>query len=322
MNKRLIGASILFGACLGCFTVAAAQLPADFMVDRYLLRADRLMAGKDPKAALDMMNKIIDLQQEHNLTLPGGFHFRHAEVALSAGSFQDAIDASSKHLLEVGRAGHLFSEALGLLDDAEQLQIWVGTRQTCAGQSKGAECWMEVSGQPACYVWNPDLRPGETVAWSGECSRGQAQGKGTLKQVWEGGNKISSTELGSLREGKKHGQWVEYLADGTYHQGSYVEGKKHGHWNVLAAGGNSRDGSYVEGKKHGRWTERQVDGTYQQGSYVAGRRHGRWRVHQTDGTIHEGPYVAGKRHGRWVIREGGMEVDVHFYVNGDLAEKE
>lgn len=201
MTKRVIGASVLFGAYLECFTFAAAQVPREFMVDRYLLRVDRLMAEKDPKAALDMMKKIIDLQQEHNLTLPGGFHFRHAEVALSAGSFQDAMDAASKYLLAVGRTDPQFRKALEILDDAEQLQIWVDTRQKCTGQSKGAECWMEVSGQPACYVWNPDLRPGETVTWSGECSRGQAQGKGTLKQVWEGGNKISSTESGSLRGG-------------------------------------------------------------------------------------------------------------------------
>lgn len=103
MTKGAIGASVLFGVWLGCFTVAVAQLPPQIMVERYLLRADRLMADKDPKAALDLMKKIIVLQEEHGLTLPNRFHFRHAEVALTAGSFQDAMDAASKYLLAVDK---------------------------------------------------------------------------------------------------------------------------------------------------------------------------------------------------------------------------
>ena len=36
--------------------------------------------------------------------------------------------------------------------------------QPCTGQPKGAECWIELSNQPGCYVWNPYLQPDETVA--------------------------------------------------------------------------------------------------------------------------------------------------------------
>ncbi len=322
MTKGASGASVLFGVWLGCFTVAVAQLPPQIMVERYLLRADRLMADKDPKAALDLMKKIIGLQEEHGLTLPNRFHFRHAEVALTAGAFQDAMDAASKYLLAVERTDPRFGEALGLLDDAEQLQIWVGTRQTCTGQSKGAECWMEVSSRPECYVWNVELQPGETVTWNGQCSRGRAEGKGRLKQVWEDGYKISSTSGGSLQEGKNHGDWSEYLSDGSFQHGSYVEGRRHGSWSLLSADGKSQNGSYVEGKKHGRWSEHQMDGTSEEGPYVEGRRHGRWRERQSCGTSQEGSYVAGKRHGRWIVQGGNKGVREVIYTNGELVERE
>ena len=322
MTSGAIGASVIFGAWLGFLAGAAAQLPPEIMVDLYQLRADRLMEDKDPVAALEMINKIIDLHKEHDQTLPDGFHFRYAEIALSAGSFQDAMDAAGKYLLAVGRTDPQFRKALEIMDEAEQLQIWVETRQTCTGQSKGAECWMAISGRPECYLWNPDLKPGETGTWTGECSRGQAQGKGTLKLVWKGSYKIASTTSGSLQGGKQHGHWVEYLDDGSFQDGNYVEARRHGSWHFLSATGNSRNGSYVDGKKHGRWVEHDLDGTSLQGPYVEGKRHGRWEVQHSDGTRHEGPYIKGKRHGIWTVRENDGSIFVETYRNGKLVTTE
>ena len=73
MTTRVIG-SAFFGVWLGCFTAAAAQLPPEIMADRYLVRVERLMAEKNHTAALEMMDKIIALQKEHNLTVPDEFH--------------------------------------------------------------------------------------------------------------------------------------------------------------------------------------------------------------------------------------------------------
>ena len=88
MTKGLI-ARVWFGIWLGCFTAAAAQLPPEIVVDRYLLRADRLMEAEDPTGALEVMGEIVALQKEHGLTLPEEFHFKYAKVALSAGLIQD-----------------------------------------------------------------------------------------------------------------------------------------------------------------------------------------------------------------------------------------
>ena len=115
-------ASILFSVVLWAAT-AAAQLPPEILVDRYLLRADRLMEAKDPKGALDMLGKIVALQKEHGLNLPQEFQFKYAKAALSAGLVKDAIDAVNKYLLEVGREGEFYREALELLEETEKIQM-------------------------------------------------------------------------------------------------------------------------------------------------------------------------------------------------------
>ena len=301
MNRGMIG-SALIGIWLGCVTAAAVQLPPEIEVDRYLLRADRLMEADDAKGALEVMGKIVELQKEHGLTLPNEFHFKHAKVAMSAGSVPEALDAVNTYLLAAGRESKFYREALELLEDAEERQDWIQTRQTCAGQPKGTSCWMEVTGHPDCFVWNPNLQPDETVTWTSGCAGRQAQGEGTLKWVWDGG-KETSESTGNLKEGKMHGQWVERWKNGGGAEGPYVEGKRHGQWVVRLADGGVQEGPYVEGKRHGQWVVRLASGSVHEGPYVKGKMHGQWVVRGADGTVHEGSYVEGKMHGQWVERD-------------------
>ena len=198
MIRRVIG-RVCVAVWLGCIAATAGQLPPEIQVDRYLLRADRLMEAKDPKGALEVMGKIVALQKEHGLTLPEEFHFKHAKVAFSAGEVQEAVDAVHTYLLDAGREGKFYREALELLEEAEQreqLQSWIGTDKTCAGQPKGSACWMEVTGQAGCYVWNGSLSPDATVTWTGGCSDGAGP---------RGGNRSSGSgkmarKLRNLRE--------------------------------------------------------------------------------------------------------------------------
>ena len=118
--RGVIG-SILIPVMSGLVTLAA-QLPPEIMADRYLVRVERLMAEKNHEAALEMMDKIIALQKEHNLTVPDEFHFKYAQIAFSAGSTKAAIDSLNKYLAAAGRAGRFYREALELLDEAEQEQ--------------------------------------------------------------------------------------------------------------------------------------------------------------------------------------------------------
>ena len=274
---RGVIARICLGVWLGGMTAMAAQLPPEIMVDRYLLRADRLMEANDPKGALEIIGKIVALQREHGLTLPDEFHFKHARIALSAGKVQDAIDAVNKYLLEAGREGKFYREALELLDEVEQreqIQTWIGTDKLCAGQPKSTSCWMEVTGRPGCYVWNPNLQPDETVTWTGGCSGGRAQGVGTLKWVYDGGKKTSES-TGGLTDGKMHGQWVLRFEDGQVEEGPFVDGKMHGQWVRRFADGQVEEGPFVDDKKHGQWVIRKADGdiryvAYEDGDKVKG----------------------------------------------------
>ena len=102
------------------FMVAVAQLPPEILADSYLVRAERLMADENYGAALNMLDKIIALQREHDLTLPEEFHFKYAQMALSAGSFQTALESVKKYLVRAGRDGEFYREALKLLDAAEE----------------------------------------------------------------------------------------------------------------------------------------------------------------------------------------------------------
>ena len=119
---RGVVGSVLIAVSLGSFTEAAAQLPPEIMADRYLVQAERLMKEKDFKAALEAMEKIVALQKEHDLKLPDGFHFKYAQIAMSAGLLDAAIDAVSRYLVAAGRTGKFYREALELLDQAEKKQ--------------------------------------------------------------------------------------------------------------------------------------------------------------------------------------------------------
>ena len=60
MGREAIG-RIALAFWLGCFAAAAAQLPPEIMMDRYLLRAERLMEAKNPKGVLALMRRIVAL---------------------------------------------------------------------------------------------------------------------------------------------------------------------------------------------------------------------------------------------------------------------
>ena len=96
-----------------------AQLPPEILVDRHLLRAQRLLANGDPAAALEVMNEILALQEEHGLVLEDDFYFQYARVAFADGRNERAIASLNEYLVTAGRAGEFYREALELLDSAE-----------------------------------------------------------------------------------------------------------------------------------------------------------------------------------------------------------
>ena len=119
MTRGVLG-RIVLGVWLAGVTVAAVQLPPEVLVDKYLLQAQMLSDEQDHKGALEAMDRIVALQEEHNLTLPEAFSFYYAQTALAAGSVQAAIDAVIRYLAVAGREGKYYREALDLLVNAER----------------------------------------------------------------------------------------------------------------------------------------------------------------------------------------------------------
>ena len=96
-----------------------AQLPPEIMVDRHLVRAERLLANDEPAAALEAINEALALREEHDLDLGHGFHFQYARVAFAARRTETAIASLNEYLIAAGRDGEFYREALQLLDAAE-----------------------------------------------------------------------------------------------------------------------------------------------------------------------------------------------------------
>ena len=175
----------------------------------------------------------------------------------------------------------------------------------------GAECWQKLANHPQCYFWTDNFHLGRTVDWTGECSEGLAQGEGKLQ--WSGDPPSESgrpgfeqEQIGSLKDGKKHGNWSEGDFDGRHgsiNEGPYVNGKRHGQWVLNFWGALIDKGPYVNGKKHGHWVER--DG---------------WRD-----VTSKGRYDKGKRNGKWLVRSrpsNQTRVQVQIYEDGEYVRTE
>ena len=317
----------------------AFVLPPEIQADRYLLQAEEQIQKQDYEAAKAAMELILQLQQQHELTIPKGFYFRYAQVLQRVGLYNEAVEYVTRYLTAAGREGEHYREALQLLNAAEAETF--SAERTCGGKLEGAECWKELESHPGCYVWDDHYYADQTVTWTSGCSGGLASGTGNLKWVRGDGE---NEHTGLLRGGKHQGNWVLRFADGDVHEGPYVDGKRHGDWVIHDGDGNVGEGPFVDGnangdwvvrradgdvyeglmvdgEKNGRWVERHADGNVFEGPYVDGKRQGRWVERDPDGRVWEGPFVDDKMHGRWVSRNKDGTTQVNTWVHGELQRQ-
>ena len=106
-------------ALTGLFTLlplpAVAELSSAIQADLYLVQTDDYMQKKDYAAAREAMGKILELQKEHDLTLPPVFHFKYATVLDRAEAYDEAIAQLHQYLELAGQSGKHYREALTLL---------------------------------------------------------------------------------------------------------------------------------------------------------------------------------------------------------------
>ena len=97
----------------------AIQLPPEMEADRFLLQAESAIEEQDFERAKTTMDRILELQAEHDLELPEQFPFRYAQVLERLGLYDEAMEAATRYLTAVGRDSEFYREALELLNDAE-----------------------------------------------------------------------------------------------------------------------------------------------------------------------------------------------------------
>ena len=184
----------------------------------------------------------------------------------------------------------------------------------CRGQPEGSQCWMELSNQPGCYVWNYDLQPSETATWTGGCSGGRADGQGRFTWEWPGNRQEFD---GGIQQGRlSHGHSVQRFESGTIQEGPYVDGERSGHWVIRWADGGVSEGPYVNGERNGHWVQHSTSGSTAEGPFVDGTRHGRWTRRFPDGQVESGPYVDGEQHGRWRVDPPNGDTFYISFVRG------
>lgn len=115
----------------------------------------------------------------------------------------------------------------------------VERKGNCDGALHAAQCWLALDNKSECYVWQEEpVAAGLAVTWSGDCSHGRAEGKGTLKIVWRnhwhGG--AESVQDGEMAGGKKTGFWELHHPYVT-ERGEYERGRRVGAWEISAPNG-------------------------------------------------------------------------------------
>ena len=293
---------------LGFFTVATAGFPPRAQWGDYLNLAKELYGKGDYGGTLRVLKKLEALKKERGYVL-------------------------TKEALELMREveGYIKAQrsAGGNETPADSENVFdndiIKADGTCEGKPSGVGCWMALINHSQCYVWNDNLREGEIMAWSGECSDGFAQGRGTLKTVAIFHGTLytdKGEEMGYLRDGKRHGHWIEMPLDEIVRQGLYVDGKKHGEWIYryywYFYKFNDEKGPYVNGKRHGHWVQqmRRFMHIVFEGPYVDGEKHGKWVERSPEGRTGGGFFVSGKKHGQWVEIEWG-DIGKGSYVEGE-----
>jgi len=141
----------------------------------------------------------------------------------------------------------------------------------CAASSAHAGAWL-ADAKSGCQVWDPSPQIGETVAWSGTCASGRAEGTGTVQ--WLKGKTAVETDKGEWRNGRQVGKGVQAWATGSY-EGELSEGEPDGQ-GVLTMQRLRYVGQFRDSKPNGigSLTEngQTVRGTWKDGCLQGGRR--------------------------------------------------
>ena len=83
------------------------------------MRAERQIEERDFTGAKESLDRVLELQGQHDVEIPEEFSLKYAQVSLGLGLHAEAIESATRYLTLVGREGEHYRAALELLDKAE-----------------------------------------------------------------------------------------------------------------------------------------------------------------------------------------------------------
>jgi hypothetical protein len=104
-----------------------------------------------------------------------------------------------------------------------------------------------VDARSGCHVWNPNPQLEESVAWSGSCANGRAEGHGVAR--WSKDGNPTETDEGEWRDGRQAGKGTQTWSSGHY-EGELSDGEPNGH-GILTLQKLRYEGDFRNGKPNG-----------------------------------------------------------------------
>ena len=122
--------------------MSAQELGPEIQVDRLMVQMDRQIAAEQYGPALRTTDRIVELQEQHDLELPEPFWMIRAEVAVGAADYLKGMASATRYLELAGREGEHYEAVLELLDEAiargctpERMTETLESVQTCLAAS-------------------------------------------------------------------------------------------------------------------------------------------------------------------------------------------
>ena len=307
---------ILFPVLLGLFAVASAQLPPKVIADKYLVQAEQLLEKQDYEAALNMVEKSIALQKEHNLTLSDNLYFKDAVAQLlekkdyiTALNIMDRFIALQKeHSLilpdefhfQYAQATFFKYELLPVPADSIRVALELVSKYLSAeteGESykEALVLLLKIEEKLAEFEFSPERtcvgKPVGSSCWMAlanqpECYIWNSDFRKDETVTWSGACSDGLAEgEGTLITTGYSSYNTEYTAEEIGH---FQNGRKYGQWVVRLSAGRVMKETYMNGILHGpysfKWPK---EGVMEEGSYANGKKHGQWVKRRSNGSVTE-----------------------------------
>lgn len=166
-----------------------------------------------------------------------------------------------------------------------KLRIGLFALGIAASHSYAADSGSWISSTSGCMVFQAGQATKDlSVSWTGKCSDGYAEGKGTL--TWSNGNRYE----GEVSVGMINGKGTFYWANGDWYQGGFKQGLREGFGTQHYACSGEYHGQFHNGVMDGLGVLDLANGNRYAGYFRRGMMHGLGVRDFANGTRYEGEF--------------------------------